>query len=167
MDRKNIALGAGVFLALVAASLVLRCGGRPLAPAASPAVPITIPGSVAPLGSRTPPLEIRVAGTPREWELRLARQDEILVQQALAAGCDAERAAKLRQLLVARQATRAKTIAAHKANEITDDEMHAAAFDAKRAFDAALKELLRPAELEALDQVAARAQVLAEENRPR
>ncbi|MEZ0229491.1 MAG: hypothetical protein ACAI25_12750 [Planctomycetota bacterium] len=168
MDRKSLALGVGVFLALAASSFVLRCGGKsPGPPATSPAVPVAIPADAAPLGSHTPPLQIRVAGTREAWEHRLARQDEILVQQVLATGCDAERVAKLRELLIARQAHRVKTIAAHRAREISDDEMHAAAYEAQVAFDEGLKRVLTPDELEALDPVAARTQVLAEEVTPR
>jgi len=170
MDRKSLALGAScLVVALFAAALAFHV----FAPASAPAAPVGVAPSMdlTPLpGPKPGPAPLAAAPAPHshaEWSKRLARQDEILVDQAKAAGCDEERAAKLRDLLVAREAQRAQTIADHEAGKLTEDEMHEAAHAQKLAFDAATKELLKPAELDALDPVAARAQVLAEEKRPR
>lgn len=171
VDRKSLALGAGSFIALLAGGLLAGglAGFGPAAvavvsPYAAP-IPVIVPQRVA------NELAVRPAaaapGTHAEWGQRLARQDEILVEQAVAAGCDADRAEKLRELLLAKGEHRARTIAATEAGTLTREEMQASARAAKASFDSKLKEILRPDELRSLDPGAARARVVAEEKKGR
>jgi hypothetical protein len=99
------------------------------------------------------------------WQSRLAREDEALVSQALGAGCDAERAEAMRRALAARREARARTIEELRAGRITREEMAARARSTKREADAAVRGILTPKELEALDPDGARAAVLEQEER--
>ncbi|MEZ0229075.1 MAG: hypothetical protein ACAI25_10655 [Planctomycetota bacterium] len=168
MKRRVLELACGVAL-LAAGAVLFVHRAPPPGPAAAPKAAIPPGGLPAPRlagAAAIPPGPIDPAA-PATWSRRLTREDEILVKQAVEAGCDGERAAKLRDLLAKKRATRERTIADYEAGKITEKEMHTTAHAAKKEFDAAAKELLGPDELEALDPVAARAQILNEEKQPR
>lgn len=144
----------------------------PVAPAPAPVAP-----SPAPLGPEAPQPAEPVAPTgaggellaadPVEdakvharWQRRLASEDEELVHQAVAAGCDPTRAERMRDVLAAKRAARAETIAERTAGRITAAELATRAKATKREADAALRALLTPEELAALDPEGARASVI-------
>lgn len=124
----------------------------PLAPApvASPAAP---PAAVAPAGPDG-------AEVHAGWQARLAREDELLVQQAVGAGCDAKRAEAMRQVLAEQRQARARAIEERRLGKLSREELAARALENKRKADAALRTILQPAELEALDPDGARAAVV-------
>ncbi len=167
MKRRVLELACGV--AILAAGAVLFAH-RPAPPPAAPTTAAIPPGGLpaprADASTAVPPGPVDPSA-PATWTRRLTREDEILVKQAVDAGCDADRAAKLRELLAKKRATRERTIADFESGKITEKEMQATAHAAKKEFDAAAKEVLGPDELDALDPVAARAQVLNEEKQPR
>lgn len=99
------------------------------------------------------------------WDERLAREDEALVQLAIAAGCDAARAEAMREVLATKRRERASTLEAFGAGRLTREEMTAREQETKRKADAALRELLTPQELEALHPDGARAAPVDEEER--
>ena len=133
------------------------------------AVPVAVAPDVAPVGTAAPRAAAAIKGpdihSNAGWTKRLGREDELLVEQVVAAGCDVERAKTMRELLQRKAEHRARTIADHEAGKITDDELDEAARTARVRLDNALAELLAPNEIEALDPIGARAQVLAEEKR--
>jgi hypothetical protein len=146
---------------VVAAFVLVARSERPGAPpvAVLPAAGLPEPKPV--LG----PAPGEQPGSTVQWTRRLSREDDLLVEQAVSAGCDAERAAQLRALLAAKRTAREKTIADYEAGRINEKEMHEAARAAKKELEAGEQRLLKPSELEALDPNAARATVLAEERR--
>lgn len=132
--------------------------------AAAPEAPAPAPGAPAP--EAADPTADLLAADPVEdakvharWQGRLAREDEELVRQAVAAGCDATRADRMRDVLAAKRAARAETIAARTAGRITAAELATRAKATKREADAALRALLTPEELAALDPEGARATI--------
>lgn len=100
------------------------------------------------------------AAVHAQWQERLAREDELLVGQAIQAGCDAQRAEAMRAALAAKRAARARTIEDLEAGRISREEMAARARETKRQADEALRKILTPQELEALDPEGARAAVV-------
>lgn len=131
----------------------------PTAPAAEP-TPVPTPAPVRPVG----PESLEDAAVRLRWEERLARQDEHLVAQAMGAGCDADRAEAMRKALSEARAARARTIEELRSGKIDDAGLAVQARENKRRTDEALRAILNPAELHALDPVGARAQVIEEEN---
>lgn len=120
------------------------------APVASPAAPPGAPAPAAPDG----------AEVHAEWQARLAREDELLVQQAVSAGCDAKRAEAMRQVLAEQRQARARAIEERRLGKLSREELAARALENQRKADAALRTILQPAELEALDPDGARAAVV-------
>jgi len=144
----------------------------PPAPPAAPA-PAAAPAPPAPEAPAPEPVDALGAGgellaaDPVEdakvharWQGRLASEDEQLVHQAVAAGCDATRADRMCDVLAAKRAARAETIAARTAGRITAAELATRARATKREADAALRALLTPEELAALDPEGARASII-------
>src|SRR5258708_25010066 len=141
-NRKGPALGAASALSVLARGVAIHHLGADLSsphgvmpgdPVAIAAIRTSPPNPVATESAvkRADP------STHEGWSQRLARQDEILVAQAVAAGCDEPRAAKLKRLLRDKEAHRARTIAALEAGTITEEEMRESAHATKVQFDAA------------------------------
>lgn len=129
----------------------------------APAPEAPAPEVADPMGPGGPLLAadpVEDAAVHARWRGRLAREDEALVQQAVAAGCDATRAEQVREVLAAKRAARAETVAARSAGRISADELATRARATKRQADAALRALLTPEELAALDSEGARASVI-------
>jgi hypothetical protein len=181
-ERRNVPLG--LLLVGVGASLLWRFGpfqttparrpgnvsivvpAAPAAPApATPEAAVPAPAALAAPAAPAPPpkLAAETPGSNAEWQRRLEREDEILVTQAVAAGVDPARAAKLRTALAERRASRETTIAQLEQGKINEEEMQLRAHAAKTRCDGFVAALLSVDEREALDPVAARAQVVREE----
>lgn len=139
---------------------------RPAAPAPTPApaaapAPVDAPEApAAPEGERIAADPVEDAMVHARWQSRLGREDEALVAQAVAAGCDLARAERMREVLAAKRAARAETVAARTAGRITAAELATRAKTTKREADAALRALLTREELAALDPEGARASII-------
>jgi hypothetical protein len=116
--------------------------------------------------------EIRAYGPPDvkqeakdrlSWEHRLARINEILVQQAIAGGLDPDRAKHMREILTRKLKTRFSVFEAYRTGKIGREEMVQQARAAKKDAQEALRRLLTPKELASLDEEEARFQVFLEE----
>lgn len=187
--RDLIAAGIGVVAAVTFAALWRSGPADPAAPttiattssamkdAAAPAPPPapTPAPAPAPVPADDPiPAGDALADDPvndplvhARWQERLAREDEELVRQAVAAGCDPRRAEQMRAVLATKREERARTIEEYRAGRISNAEMTARARTTKRKADDALRALLTPTELAALDPDGARAAVIeAEKDRP-
>lgn len=172
-----VAVAVGVIVAVAAGLLITRT--NPLPPAERPpavaetadagAAAVETPADAAPRA--TPAAEPAPAAPDpanaaerQRWSERLDAADAVLVEQAIAAGCDAERAEVMRQILADQRAARAKTTAAFEAGAIDGEELARQAVAAQQTRDQALAELLQPDELAALDPGAARAEITAREH---
>jgi hypothetical protein len=107
----------------------------------------------------------RVAYERRSWDVRLAREDDFLIEQLRVAGLDGERERQVRAVLEDQRAARARAIEDYEAGRIERDAFRARARENKTTADRRLHEILTPREIAALDPVGARAAVVAEERR--
>ena len=169
--QRNEAIAIGALLTVsVAVALGLRswsAGPRdvaavdsaPVAPAPTPPAPAPVTSPAAPPGAAATAAP-EGAEVHAEWQARLAREDELLVQQAVSAGCDAPRAEAMRRVLAEQRQARARAIDERRAGRLSREELAARALGNKRKADAALRTILQPVELEALDPDGARAAVV-------
>jgi len=133
---------------------------QPQTEPAPPAKPVE-PAAVEPLAIASDPA--RESADRSTWERLLAKTDDYMLRQAVAAGCDETRAERLRAAFAARRAARSADIAAAESGQIDKKTLRKRSAQAQSSLEREINQILTPAEQAALDAEAARAKAVADE----